>query len=376
MIGFNAVLLNPSAGGIGTYMLNIIQEFNDMISDDILKIYLSTNQYTKYNNFSKFKAIKTPLLSDNPNQRVLLENLYWKGQLKEDGIDLFHSPISYIPYNLNVPAIVTIHDLRVFRFPETYTRLRALFLKQSIKYSVKKAKKIITISEFTKNELLDILDVSPDKIEVVHEGIDTALYEKTNINSTYGILGKYNISKPYIFTVGHLEPRKNYLRLIKAYESLPNEYKDEFNLVIGGKENFNFKSLYQYVSKNSLEDKVIFTGFIADKDLPVLYHNAELFIFPSIYEGFGFPPLESLASGVAVVASNATSMPEVLGNAAEYFDPYSIENIKESLKKVLGDNSRRDELLKNSKEILKRLTWENCARRTKDIYANVLEKHL
>ncbi len=160
MIDFNAVLQNPHAGGITTYMNHLLDEFNNIIPVKNLKIYLSKDQYKYYKNSFSFPTICTPLSSENPIQRVFREYVYWNKQLKNDKINLFHSPISYLPYNLKIPSIVTIHDLRVYRYPETYTTIRRQFLKRAIQYSIYNSSKIITVSEFTKNEILDIFTIA------------------------------------------------------------------------------------------------------------------------------------------------------------------------------------------------------------------------
>lgn len=372
MIAINNVLLNPYAGGIATYMTNIIQELNSIIPDTDLRIYLSKDQYNNYKDHFKFSLSRTPLSSSNSIQRVLYENFYWNNKLKKDKIKLFHSPISYIPFNLNISSIVTIHDLRVFRSPETYPTLRRYFLNSAIKHSINSATKIITVSNFTKNEIIDIFNVPSEKIEVIYEGVKIDSFIIPPKESDINILNKYNIKKPYIFTVGHLEPRKNFLRLIKAFEILNSTYNGEFQLVIGGRENFYFKYLYEYVIKNNLKDRVIFTGFIPNEDLPILYKNARVFVFPSTYEGFGFPPLESLASGVPVAASNVSSIPEVLGDAASYFNPYSIEEISESMIELIENIGIRTKILDKSTKILKQYTWKQCAEKTYATYRDIL----
>ena len=183
-------------------------------------------------NAFNFITIKTPLSSSHPARRIIIENLYWNKQLRKDGIKIFHSPISYLPYNLDIPSIITIHDLRVFRNPETYTKMRRYFLNNSIKNSIKKAEKIITISEFTKSEIVDIFKTPSEKISVIHEGINVAKFKTDKQKSDIYILKKYAICKPYIFTVGHLEPRKNFLRLIKAYEILDEILNNCFLILI------------------------------------------------------------------------------------------------------------------------------------------------
>ncbi len=376
MIGLNAILLSPFSGGVGTYIDNLLNYLSKIIPADALRIYLSTENYKKYRDAYSFSTIKTPLSAKYPFMRILIENMYWRNQLNKDNIHIFHSPFSYLPYNLNKKSIVTIHDLRVYRYPETYTKYRRMFLLNAIKNSIYRSSKIIAVSEFTKTEILNLFNVPSEKIEVIYEGLDNSKFLKNPKNEDQKILKQFGIQDRYIFSVGHLEPRKNFLKLIKAYEIILNKSKQPIQLVIGGKKNYLYNELFSHVEKKRLNNKVIFCGFLPDDDLKVLYRNASVFAFPSIYEGFGFTPLESLASGVAVAASNVASIPEILGESAIYFDPYSSEDIADKILQLINNPNLGYSLLKNSNQILKKYSWATCAEKTYQLYLKLINSNV
>lgn len=376
MIGINAVLLSPFAGGVATYIRHLIKEYDSFLSKNKIRIYYSNDQFQLYKDQFKFQSIQTPLSSSNPFQRVLIENFYWNRKLKGDNIKLFHSPFSYLPFHLSQKSVVTVHDLRVYRFPETYAKARRVFLEYAIKHSIQNATEVISVSKFTKDEIIDIFKIPSNKVSVIYEGIDSASFKRQSKNSDLRTLKKFEIYKPYVLTVGHLEPRKNFLRLIKAFEIFLKETHFNYQLVISGKKNFKCKSILNYIECNKIKKNIVITDFVSASDLLALYRNAQFFVFPSIYEGFGFPPLESLASGVPVIASNKSSIPEILGDAAVYFDPYSIEDMADKMLCLKNDKKLKKDILKQAEKLLEKFSWTDCAKKTIDVYKKVLDQDL
>ena len=373
MIGINAILLSPYSGGISTYISNLISQLEKIDSTkEKISIFLSKDQYQRYRNSFNFKLIQTPFSSKNPFQRVIWENICWNKIFKKNTIKLFHSPISYLPHNISIDSIVTIHDLRVFKYPETYYYPRGLFLKKAIKHTIFQSAKIIAVSNFTKDEILNRFKIPEEKIAVIYEGIDRERFSLPPKPEDIETIRKYGIQNNYIFTVGHLEPRKNFIRLIQAFEKLIQSYKEPLQLVIGGKENYHYSQIYQYVKEKNLQNKVILAGFIDPLDLPILYGNAIVFVLPSIYEGFGFPPLESIAAGGPVTVSRTCSLPEILDKSATYFDPFAVDDIAEKLRELLVNPVLRSDLLKEGDKILNKFSWIKCAQKTYQLYCNVL----
>ncbi|MBN1155341.1 glycosyltransferase family 4 protein [candidate division KSB1 bacterium] len=244
-----------------------------------------------------------------------------------------------------------------------------------IKNSAEKAEKIIAVSEFTKKDIIETLGIENEKIRVIHEGIDV---NKFSDEFDDGILSKFeqsmNSFSPFILSVGHLEPRKNYVRLIQAYELLKRKYKIKHKLVIVGQKNWKFQKIYEEVDKLKLRSDVVFTNFVDIKHLVFLYQRADLFVTASTYEGFGFTPLESMAAGTPVAVSNCTSLPEIVGDAALLFNPFDPDDIAEKMYTILMDENTRTRLVKKGKENINRFSWNRCCEETVKLYDEVLDE--
>ena len=366
-IALNALVLNDSSGGLGIYLVNMIKHLLNVNRKDIL-ICLEYSQIK----FSGNKVIRLRT-SKYAQLRVLHEYFLWNDVIKSNNVSLFHSPISYTPIGVNVPSLITIHDLGFYHFPENYTSIRQKFLERMIRRSAIRAEKIIAISEFTKQDIIKTLGVSDEKIRVIHEGIDVDKFSKTISESKkLKIFQEYRIDAPYILSVGHLEPRKNYVRLIQAYEILKKKYGISHKLIIVGQENWKYQNIYNEVDRLNLRSDVFFTRFIEDDTLVWLYQNADLFVTASTYEGFGFTPLESMAAGTPVVASKSTSIPEITGDAAQLFNPYDPDDIAEKMIEVLMDKDLSDSLRKKGKQNIKRFSWDRCCSETVKLYDEIL----
>ena len=374
-IGLNALVLNQQSGGLGVYISNLINYLQKVNLNIEPKIFLSKDTYHFYSNQDANGVFqKVNILSNEPINRIIRETFIWPRILKKTQIELFHSPISYIPWGVNVPTIITIHDLGFFHFSENYTPLRLKFLKKMIAKSVKKAKQIITISNFTKNDIVNTLNVNPDKISVIYEGLDFEPLNKIySTEELKQIKKRYHLPDKYILSVGHLEPRKNYVRLIKAFQLLIEKYKIDQKLVIVGRENWKFKEIYDLINQTALSDLIVITKFVDSGNLPAIYQNADVFVTASIFEGFGFTPLESMAAGTPVAASNCTSLPEVVADAAILFDPYDENDIAEKLHRLLTNRNLNNELIQKGFENIKRFNWDDCCKQTVGVYENMLK---
>jgi glycosyltransferase involved in cell wall biosynthesis len=235
-----------------------------------------------------------------------------------------------------------------------------------IRFATKRAVRIITISNYVKEDIKKELKMVDEKIIVIKEGFD--LNSSSDSVGYQTILKKYGIISSYLLYVGNAYPHKNLEKLCDAFIEIKRK-NPEMNLVIVGGEDYFFNKLKQYIKINQI-DGVIFPGFVSDKELDAFYRGAKVFVFPSLYEGFGLPPLEALAKGVAVVSSDRTSMPEVLGDTVQYFDPESVDSIIRNIVYVLESKDRRSEIIKKGEERLKLFSWKKMARETLDVYRN------
>ncbi len=271
-------------------------------------------------------------------------------------------------FNFTVPPfargkkVVVIYDTVIRDFPETMSFKTKLVLSAELKRSIKRADKIVTISEFSKSRIMLHYGVSGDKIAVVPCGIRSDLFNPSYSGEQVSEAKKrYNITGEYLLYLGTLEPRKNIERLVESYARLRSEKPDCPALVIAGGKGWLYDPIFERVKSLGVEDSVIFTGYVRDEDVPPLMKGALCFCFPSLYEGFGMPPLEAMACGTPVITSDCSSLPEVVGNAAVTVDPYSVDELYGALKRVTEDPSLREELSRRGIERSGKFSWEKSA---------------
>lgn len=347
--------------GVSVYTFELLRYFKKNASADIkFIIYLKSNprdELPKPDLNFNYKAVKGFLWS----QVFLPLNLYLQKE-----IDLFFSPAHYTPRFCPVPTVVTIHDLSYFYYPQEFLKKDFYQLKNWTKYSVKKAQKIIAVSKTTKKDLINFYHLSDEKIEVIYNGCN----KKTSSRKlkTESII---RIPKPYLLYVGTLQPRKNLITLISAFNLLLKE-RPEYYLILAGKKGWLWQEIFAKVEELNLSDKVIFMGYLTDEKIVYLYKNASIFILPSFYEGFGIPILEAMNSNCPVIASNAPSLPEIGGDACLYFDPKNPEELKAKIVELLTNQVLRDGLIKKGQNRVKLFSWEKCGQETLKVLQNAI----
>lgn len=286
-------------------------------------------------------------------------------------IDVFFSMAHYGPRFSSVPYVVTIHDLSYLHFPEMFRKNDLYQLTSWSKYSIKNAAHIIAVSQTTKDDIVKNYDENPSKITVTYEGYDKKRFKpqpKTRINL---VKKKYHIGGEYIIAVGTLQPRKNLERLIEAFSKIIlNSQFSTLNLVVVGKKGWLYESIFQKVKDLNLEQKVIFTDYVPDDDLPALISGAQVYVLPSLWEGFGIPVIEAQACSVPVVVAGTSSLPEIVGESGILIDPIDINSIANGIKKALNPKSRSD-LVKKGLANIKRFSWETCAEETLKVLTKV-----
>ena len=291
-------------------------------------------------------------------------------KLKNYKLDVFFSPTHYLPLYTSSPSVISILDVSYLYFPNLFKKKDLYQLRLWGGYSIKKAKKIITISNSSKNDIIKMYKVNPDKIAVVYPGIKIQ-NSKIRVQNMEDLKEKFGIASPYILFVGTLQPRKNIVRLVEAFSKLQGEIK----LVIVGKKGWQFEEILNAPKKYGVENRVKFLDSVSDEDLPSLYKNALCFCLPSLYEGFGLPILEAMQYGCPVATSNVSSLPEAGGDAAVYFNPENVEDIKNSLESIIQSSELRDKLIKKGYEQVKKFSWEKTARETLKVLEEVGNKH-
>ena len=282
-------------------------------------------------------------------------------------IDVFFSPTHYLPFYIPCPSVISILDVSYLHFPKLFKKKDLYQLKLWGRYSIHKAKKIITISKSSKNDIIKEYGVDSKKVAVVYPGIKKGLTMNDKRLTVNDLKKKFGIEKDYILFVGTLQPRKNIERLIEAFSRLKTKdlgLKTDLELVIVGKKGWMYEEILEAPRKYGIEDKVLFLENVTDEELPVFYKNALCFVLPSLYEGFGLPILEAMKYGCPVVTSNVSSLPEAGGDAAVYFDPQNVQDIAEKINKVISDEKLRDEMIKKGYEQIKKFSWEKAAKET------------
>lgn len=371
-IGIDARFYGSLGKGLGRYTHKLIENLEKVDDENRYFIFLRKENFAEYNprnaNFQKVLA--------DCCWYTFAEQLNMPRILAKYDLDLVHFPHFNVPVFYRKNFIITIHDLILLHFPTTRgTTLNSLFYwlkflayKFTINSAIKRSKKILAVSSFTKEDILANYGVPENKIAVTYEACDD--FCSFSVQDNREILKKYGIIKPYVMYVGNAYPHKNLEKLVSAFARI-GEVRKNLCLVLVGKEDYFHQRLARLVKKKNIKN-VIFAGFVPDGDLDGLYRNASLYVFPSLYEGFGLPPLEAMAKGTPVVSSDHPCMKEVLGESAYYFNAKKEEKIVKAVLLVLGDEKLREELRKKGYEQIKKYSWKKMAVETLKIYKNCL----
>lgn len=288
-------------------------------------------------------------------------------------LNLFHSPDYNLPPLRCGRGIVTVHDLSFLLFPECHDRNLREYLERTVPLSVSRATLVLADSNNTMNDLVCLLDARPERVRVLYPGVDERLRRVEDEEVLRAAREKFGLHFPFILYVGTIEPRKNLGRLIQAYARLKTRRQLEHKLVIAGQKGWLYDDVFRRAVDLRVGEDVIFPGYISDDDLPSLYSLADAFVFPSLYEGFGLPPLEAMACGTPVVTSTVSSLPEVAGDAALLVNPTDVDELAQAIARVLDDGDLRRRLSAKGVERAGSLTWRAAAKSLLEIYES-LEK--
>lgn len=379
-IDIRPLQLSPEISGIGVYLRNLVCEISRIDHQNqyfFLKLKEGKEVEIDLDDGFKWTEIHVPS-ARLKYLNVLQDPWVLPGIVERHSLDLLHFPS---PFELkshfdlkrhNRKSVLTVYDLTpLFYGDKIFVRkrkmLRPLYL--SLLKAVPRAGHIISISENTKKDFVKNLNMSPEKITVIHLGKDESFRKITFGKALKKVREKYNLPNDFILYVGGFSYHKNIFSLLEALALIRLEYRLEIPLVIAGRiDPFFFSELEQKIDQLILKKQVIFTGFVPFSDLPALYNLALAFVSPSLYEGFGLPVLEALACGTPVVCSNTSSLPEVAGDAAVYFDPENITDIAEAIHRTVASEEIQVELQKKGIKRAEKFTWEKTARETLKVY--------
>jgi glycosyltransferase involved in cell wall biosynthesis len=372
-IGLNAHLLSLSrsyrAAGINWYIYNLLRYLPKVGTVHRYTAFLGDKKAKQA--FPELESKMTSLPTANPAVRVFWEQMVQPMQLLKEGIDLLHSLAFVQPIFFSCPGITTIYDLSFILFPERFHPLKRLYLRWGTHYSARKAQRIIAISASTKCDITKLLGISDKKVDVVPCGVHEDFQPVENQQALGNLRSKRHLPERIILFVGTIEPRKNLIALLKGYALLKKRISPP-RLVIAGAKGWHHEEVFSAVEELSLGKDVIFPGYIPQEELSLWYSAAELFIYPSLYEGFGLPPLEAMACGTPVITSNTSSLPEVVGEAGILVNPHSVEEIAAAMQRLLTDVNLRADMRKKGLSKAREFSWQKAARGTVRVYEQAM----
>jgi glycosyltransferase involved in cell wall biosynthesis len=370
-IGFDAKRAFRNSTGLGNYSRFIINA--------LLK-FAPENEYVAYSpKNSKQLAVGSRQFENNnlklPTANYKLPTGLWRtwliiNDLQRDNINIYHGLSNELPFGIKksgIKSVVTIHDLIFLRYPKLYPFFDRLIYKIKFKYACKNTDAIIAISEQTKRDIIEFYKISPEKITVIYQDCEEIFQKKLSFEAINEVKTKYNLQKKYILSVGTITKRKNQLSLVKAFQALNLE--DYELILVGGKTTYQ-NEIEHYIQQQNLGNVQILNN-LPFVDLPAIYQGAEVFVYPSIFEGFGIPIIEALHSGVPVVATTGSCLEEAGGNGAIYANPLNINNLAHKIHQALTNENLRNELILKGKEHVKKFSSEQIANDLVRLYTKI-----
>lgn len=368
-----ALELQPCCGnrsGIGTYTYELARRLQD--GDGLEFVGNVFNFLYRNDNTSALNDIEMPIRVQPCMPYGVYRRIWhavpvsYNAMFSLADLNVFFNFI--VPPRVRGKVITVIYDMTYLRFPETMNKSNLQRIRRDIARCVEHSDKIITISEFSKREIQTLLQVPEEKIEIVYSAPSIT----TEVTSFQMLQKRLNVKQPYLLYMGTIEPRKNLVRLIQAFDWLKRERKIPHQLVLAGGDGWKTEEIHRAAETAQFANEIRFTGYLSSKEKNTLYQNADLMVFPSLYEGFGMPPLEAMLFGCPTVCSNTASLPEIAGEAAELVDPLSVQAIADGIWHVLSDSNYRHALIAKGVQQAARFSWDQSAEKMFRICKEVL----
>ncbi|MGC8826329.1 MAG: glycosyltransferase family 4 protein [Anaerolineae bacterium] len=377
-VALNAQLLSLSqtyrSAGISSYMDNLLRHLPAADAGMDYEVFTHERAWPAP---AGMRVRHTRWPTHHPLARIPWEQVVLPWRLYAGRHDLLHALAFVSPLAWRGPTVVTVFDLSFLLFPERFRVYNRLYLSVFTRLSAQRADRVIVISESTKRDAVRLLGLEARRVAVVYCGVD-AVYHPLSADAVEEYRRRRGLPERFVLFVGTLEPRKNITGLIEAYRLLaadwPHGPAELPVLVIAGAKGWYYQDVYQAVQRAELMERVVFTGYVPADELPFLYNAATLFVYPSLYEGFGLPPLEAMACGTPVVASDRSSLPEVVGDAGVLVNPTEPAAIAQALRALLLDEEARRALAEKGRRRAAAFSWQRAAQETTAIYRQVLEK--
>jgi glycosyltransferase involved in cell wall biosynthesis len=357
--------------GIGTYIRNLLRHLarTDHSTEYVL-LCGEADLGVAAQLGPNFRAVLEP----SPNYS-LREQVHVPWVLRRERPDLYHAPHYVLPAGVRCPSVVTIHDCIHLMFPQYLpNRLAYAYARAQMWSAARRSDCILTVSEASKRDILHLFNVPPEKIVVVYNAIDSHFAITPSEDAVTRVRERYQLDHKFVLYVGNIKPHKNLVRLIEAFDELRQGDLEDLKLLIIGDQISRLPALRRAVHRHKLHKQVRFLGYVGDDQLAILYRLASVFVFPSLYEGFGLPPLEAMASGTPVVTSNVSSLPEVVGDAAVLVNPYDVDAIVDGLRRVLTDPVLAADMSRKGIERAREFSWERSVAKTWAVYQTIAGK--
>lgn len=365
-IALEARSLSTHGGGVKNYTKEIISRITSNSSDFDYFVYYDSPKYIGAFPDTREKSVRV----FNPALRIFWDYFSLPYELKKDKIDFVHYFKPATTFLKIAPAIATMYDIIPLLYPETQTLVQRSYWRNQLPLTAKKCRHLITISEASKKDIVQTLQVNPENITVTPLGVSAEFHPVDDLKKNAARL-KYGLPEKFILYLGTIEPRKNIARLIRAFNEIAGDFPHA--LVIAGKWGWNYSEIERELKKSPYSSRILTLSYVNGRDLPSLYSAADVFVFPSFYEGFGLPPLEAMACGTPVITSNVSSLPEVVGNSGVLINPFDEKDIATGMIRVLENETIKDRLSRAGIERAKEFNWDNTAKATIDVYNKIFK---
>ena len=373
-VAFNATPLLSPLTGIGNYIVELGAALAATGTVDAYSFYRYRWRHEAPNpppeQFPLTSAVVQqikPWLPFRGALRVAAQQMGFSRGLREHRIDLYHEQ-NYVPLRYDVPTVITIHDLSWLHYPETHPADRVRWLMRGMPRAVERARAILVDSHFVRAEVIERLGVAPEKVFTAHLGVSKVYRQRTEAETACTLQPMGLRHGNYLLTVGTIEPRKNVAHVLEAFAQIPSAIRERFPLVVAGARGWRSSDIMGRLRRLADNGQIRFLGHVGRSALPNLYAGAASFVFPSLYEGFGLPPLEAMACGVPVIASNRASLPEIMGGAGQTIEPDDPGSTAEQIQCLLDDPATRAAMGQRGVERAAGFTWDACAAVTRRVY--------
>lgn len=374
-IGINTLPFLDNIAGTERYTLNLIKQFEKMQSAHEFLIILSKINESYYR-VKQERFINNVYQVNTKNRllRIIGEQVYIPYIAKKHNLDILFSPCNISPLLIKVPVVLTLFDLQWLTYPELFSQFQLMYINKFLPWSAQKARMIITLSEHSRKDILKIIPgITEDKVKVIAPGITPIFRRIESPNDIKDIKMKFHIRDKFMLSVCQTHKRKNLGRLIEAFYQLKVNKQIPHQLIIAGGKGDAYDELISIINEKNIPD-VIITGYISDSEVCLLYNSAEMMVYPSLFEGYGFPVIEAMACGTPVITSNISSLPEAAGDAAILINPYSVSEIAQAMDLVIYNQELRNQLIQKGFQHTQRFSWENTARETIKVLESVYNK--